>query len=219
MPNNIIMADAKGGDTLGEALTGRLLTYSNDAATSFDLFEGTEVLHLPNVGNMYGQLFSSTLKTLFVPKSTLYTAGIFSGCTNLETAVFGKTTSNQGPFSGCSKLAIVDILGNTFATAYCFRNCALLKTLILRSNDIVTTAESAANGAFVGTPFTQNGTGGTIYIPQTLYEHLGDGTSLDYKANSRWAAIDGRCPVEWKQIEGSIYETKYADGTPIQAGG
>ena len=84
--------------------------------------------------------------------------------------------------------------------------------LILRSSTVVTIA-SGSNA--VPTPFKSGGTGGTIYIPKALYDHLGDGSSLDYKANARWVTIDGYGTITWAKIEGSIYETQYADGTPI----
>lgn len=54
----------------------------------------------------------------------------------------------------------------------------------------------------------------TVYIPEALYDHLGDGGSLDYKAATNWSAKAST--VTWAQIEGSIYETQYADGTPIE---
>lgn len=68
---------------------------------------------------------------------------------------------------------------------------------------------------FEGTPFVTGG-GGTIYIPKVLYDHLGDKSSLDYKAQTNWAALDAAGHTNWLPIEGSIYETQYADGTPIE---
>lgn len=49
-------------------------------------------------------------------------------------------------------------------------------------------------------------TGGTIYIPKVLYDHLGDGTSLDYKAATNWSTVDGYGAITWAKIEGSAYE-------------
>lgn len=93
------------------------------------------------------------------------------------------------------------------------QGCANLSTIILRYPEV-----STLNGVncFNNTPFKSGGTGGTIYIPKSLYDHLGDGTANDYKAATNWSKLDGYGTVTWAKIEGSIYETHYADGTPIQ---
>ena len=95
-----------------------------------------------------------------------------------------------------------------------WQNCSSLKTVILRSTSIVT-----LNNVNVvsGSPFASGGSGGTIYIPKSLYDHLGDGTASDYKAATNWSTIDGYGTVTWACIEGSIYENQYADGVVITA--
>lgn len=101
-------------------------------------------------------------------------------------------------------------------------NCASLGTraiynfnftgiLILRSASIVTC--SAANS--IGAINTRADV--TIYIPKSLYDHLGDGSSLDYKSATNWSTADGYGVITWAAIEGSQYENYYADGTPISA--
>ncbi len=65
------------------------------------------------------------------------------------------------------------------------------------------------------TTCASDGTGGTIYIPKVLYDELGTVSSLDYKAATNWSTIDSYDTITLMQIEGSQYETKYADGTPI----
>lgn len=94
-----------------------------------------------------------------------------------------------------------------------FFNCNALNIIILRSDAIVTLAN--VNGIANGTPFKSGGDGGTIYIKKSLYDHLGDGTAQDYQAATNWATVHGYGTITWAQIEGSIYETQYADGTPI----
>ena len=54
--------------------------------------------------------------------------------------------------------------------------------------------------------FKSGGTGGTIYIPKSLYDHLGDESEYDYKASTNWSAVDARGTITWAQIEGSEYE-------------
>ena len=133
-------------------------------------------------------------------------------CTGLQTAVLltaGKNTSSF--FVHCSALNAADLL---VAQVYgnCFNSCSSLTTLVLR-NTSVTSLQNI--NAFGGTPFKSGGTGGTIYIPKSLYDHLGDGTSNDYKAATNWSTIEGYGTITWAKIEGSIYENAYADGTPI----
>lgn len=105
-------------------------------------------------------------------------------------------------FYNCSRLALIDygeaaLKGNTFV------KCSVLKTLILRSTSIQTCSSTSC---FNDTPFKSGGSGGTIYIPKVLYDHLGDGTSSDYKAATNWSTYDGYGTITWAQIEGSTYE-------------
>lgn len=127
-----------------------------------------------------------------------------------------KTHSLAGnAFSGCANLTVVE-LGSATAgklISRCFSGCGSLSTLILRSTSVKALDTTTALND--NTPFKSGGTGGTIYIPKSLYDHLGDGTANDYKAATNWATVDGYGTITWAAIEGSIYETQYADGTPI----
>lgn len=124
----------------------------------------------------------------------------------LTEAKFPALTSQHATgygFYGCTRLAIVDwglcnIPNNTFV------NCSALNTLILRKTTGIQTCASAS--VFNGTPFKSGGTGGTIYIPEVLYNHLGDGTALDYKAAANWSTYDGYGTITWAKLEGSEYE-------------
>lgn len=108
----------------------------------------------------------------------------------------------------------VDLGGSGFSIKFsAFSGATNLATIILRSSYVLTLADT---NAFNNTPFASGKAGGTIYIHKALYDHLGDGTSLDYKAKTNWSVIDGYGTITWAQIEGSIYETQYADGTPIE---
>ena len=106
-------------------------------------------------------------------------------------------------FYGCTRLTLVDwglcnLPGNTFV------NCSALNTLILRKTTGIQTC--ANTNVFTGTPFKSGGAGGTIYIPEVLYNHLGDGTALDYKAATNWSTYDGYGTITWAKLEGSEYE-------------
>ena len=134
-------------------------------------------------------------------------SGAFAACTNLETAVIGYGTTNNAVglsmFNGDSKLKTVDIIYINRLRNQMFYNCTLFDTLILRSSSL-TPMENT--NAFNGTPFASGQSGGTIYIPETLYNHLGDNSSDDYKAATNWSTIDSYGTITWAKIEGSIYE-------------
>ena len=138
----------------------------------------------------------------------------FKGCTNLEYVVnlFAALSSS---FQGCSKLKGVDMTykaGNEgIRQTSAFSGCAQLSTLVLRGTGIM---QLANVNNFSNTPFASGGAGGTIYIPESLYEHLGDGTASDYKAATNWSTIDGYGTITWEKIEGSQYENYYVDGSP-----
>lgn len=109
-------------------------------------------------------------------------------------------------FSTCANLSVIDVKGTSGITrGVAFANCTKLTTLILRS----TTLASLGNvGNFNGTPFHTTGQQGTLYVPSALVE--------DYKTATNWSTLytDGTMVV--LPIEGSIYETQYADGTPVE---
>lgn len=152
--------------------------------------------------------------TEIIAYSTSVPGGPFVGC-GVSAVAFPKLTVGTGYrlFEGSSNLAVID-LGETFTSvpAVCFFNSGKLATIILRSTTLCTLGDT---NAFNLTKFASGGAGGTIYIPKALYDHLGDGTANDYKAATNWSTVDGYGTITWAQIEGSIYETQYADGTTI----
>lgn len=107
-----------------------------------------------------------------------------------------------------------------------FMDAPTLKTIVLRSYKILTGSNYFINNSNVdvivfdspsvanltdirgmnGPIFGQGGTGGTIYIPKSLYDHLGDGSEYDYKSATNWSTIDSYGTITWAQIEGSEYE-------------
>lgn len=108
-----------------------------------------------------------------------------------------------------------------------FYSCPALKTVILRSNnnmrigptsivingvvdtivlDSPVVPTLSGSNLIASSAFVSGGTGGTIYIPKSLYDHLGDGTEYDYKAATNWSTLDSYGTVTWAQIEGSEYE-------------
>lgn len=163
----------------------------------------------------------SNLSSIYFPKLSGGAAMFaFQSCPALTAVVLPSLVyfSNQGQFSGCTGLRAADLgaaglaTSNALSSQKMFDGCSALDTVILRYTGV---KPMGSINTFNGTPFASGNAGGTIYIPKSLYDHLGDGSALDYKAATNWSTLDGYGTVTWAQIEGSIYETQYADGTPI----
>ena len=155
----------------------------------------------------------TSLKKIFWPNITyFYGSEAFRGCTSLEGVVFPKFSVNsstyyfvQSYFYGDVKLKYVDVLNPYSIVASVFYGCTIFDTLIIRG-----TARTTSLGninAFSGTPFASNGTGGKLYVPQSKI--------ADYQAATNWVTILGYTNNQILPIEGSAYESAYADGTPI----
>ena len=148
--------------------------------------------------------------SVYAPDVTHIGQNSFRQCRYLTSARFPKVSTYDTtsyifvvPNSGTRKLELID-WGLANVPANWASYCANLKTIILRKTSV---ASLSNVNALVGTPFASGGTGGTIYIPKTLYDHLGDETSSDYKAASNWATIDGYGTITWAKLEGSPYES------------
>lgn len=194
----------------------------------------------PYVTTIGGYAFdeASTLASVSFPSLTTFTGiYVFRGTTNLKRACFPSLTgltvgnvfngskfetlvfpaakiSGMNGLNGMTSLTTVDF-GESFEYigTYLFNGDSALNTLILRSEASLVALKST-NG-ISSTCFKSGGTGGTIYIPKALYDHLGDGSSLDYKSATNWSTYEGYGTITWAKIEGSQYETHYADGTEI----
>lgn len=164
---------------------------------AFSNMTNLETINLPNLQNTsfvastYNQnIFSSDakLRVLIFPKIQTYVGGsFFSSCSALETLDFG-----------------AEFLG--FNGSSIFSLCGSLRTIILRRNAISSISNANVLNA---TPFKANGAGGTLYVPQALIS--------SYQSATNWSTILSRETNQILPIEGSIYETQYADGTPIGA--
>lgn len=88
---------------------------------------------------------------------------------------------------------------------YAFRDSTGLTTLILRNPSSVVTLNGT--NVFDNTPFASGKAGGTLYVPSSLIS--------SYQSATNWSTILGYSTNSILPIEGSIYETQYADGTPI----
>ena len=192
-----------------------------NAVSMFENCKNLETLHmesLTSVGNSQGFCRGcSKLTTIYVPLLSDLGDASFNNCTSLVVVVLPSATASYRSFAGCTSLQKIDYGAKSGSKVSFennnFQNCRSLSEIILRNESRVTPL--ANTNVFTNSTFASSGTGGTIYIPKVLYDHLGDGSSLDYKAATNWSTIDGYGTITWAQIEGSQYENYYADGTSI----
>lgn len=169
----------------------------------------------PETCSLGNRAFDSAKSLVWAHARVKGSAGMytFNGCTALETAVLQATGPVSYVFAGCSALKTADLNGVSSLNVQAFRGCASLNTLVIRKHTVVPI--SYAN-ATQGTPFEAGGSGGTVYLPKSLYDHLGDGSGQDYLASANWAALNDAGTVTWQTIEGSPFQTHYADGTEVE---
>lgn len=184
-----------GGGDLSAFIMGTLTEIDDDSVTSvrryaFQMYSGMTSVKLHNASTFGQQAFYGfgSATVLALPAATEWPSITSSSIQTLD----------MGPNVG-------RLLGSVL-------NAKNLDTLIIRKTSLVSLYNTMQ---FDGTKFANGSTGGTIYIPKVLYDHLGDGTSLDYKAATNWSTIDGYGTITWAKIEGSQYENYYADGTAI----
>lgn len=200
-----------GEDLLEKRILRTLTSYSNSTITSvgpqsFYLYSPLVEVDFPNVTTVREQAFQGTkLTSIFFPNA-LCNSNSFASCSSAITAVVGKFGSDR-TFSGCSKLQKVDICLQTNVGARTFESCSVLDTIIIRSTTICPMTQAASDVFRLATKFLSGGSGGEIYVPEALID--------TYKSATNWSTLDGYGTVTWKKIEGSYYETHYADGTVI----
>lgn len=210
-----IKADAFNGWTGITSVSGSQITTWGPRC--FQGCTGLTTLSFPQTTSLSGNVFigCTSLQTIpasAFPRLTYLTNYAFQDCTGLITAVFPLGNDfESNVLRGCTNLETVDAQMGIIR-ASCFTNSSKLNTLIIRKTNVVNLVNVSA---LQGTPFDSGGTGGTIYIPKSLYDHLGDGSSNDYLNQTNWATVYGYGTITFAKIEGSYYETHYADGTVI----
>ena len=157
------------------------------------------------------------LETLNTPNLTKLKSGYynatsyaFQGCSKLKGVVFPSYAANSVidsyNFQNCTALTYADFKDlNKLGGADVFSNTGL-NVLVIRRTSGVTTLQGVNN--FSSSPFASNGAGGTLYVPNALIS--------SYQSASQWSTLLGYANNQIKAIEGSYYETHYADGTVIQ---
>lgn len=212
-----------GGNVVTELIDGTLTSLTNnDAVTvrarAFEQLRALTSVSLPNVVSINSNSFYQASELVNVDMKRLQTISgsfVFSECTSLTVIALPALTMITGAytFRFDSKLEAVDLGAPDNLQQQTFASCTKLKKIILRRENGI--CALGGTNSFTSTPFASGGSGGTIYIPKVLYDHLGDGSALDYKAATNWSTLDGYGTITWAQIEGSQYEHYYADGTPI----
>lgn len=203
--------------------------YAFSGCTSLESFDGENVVDLysgsknyifngctnlasvsfPKLTGIYQYVFQNctSLKTVHLPNLTRLNTYNFKG-SGVETIVLPKynnLVSAWQVFNGATKLKTIDIYGaSSVPQQYC-AGCTVLNTLILRRTTVPTLQNI---NAFQNTPFASGNAGGTLYVPNDLIS--------SYQSASNWSTILGYSTNQILPIEGSIYETQYADGTPIE---
>ena len=117
----------------------------------------------------------------------------FRNCSSLTTVDFPVATSiGSYAFSSCRSLTTVDFSVVTSIGTYAFNSCRVLKSLLLRGNNVCTLSST---NAFSSTPI-KFGTG-YIYVPSALIEQ--------YKAATNWSTYSAQFrALEDYTVDGTI---------------
>lgn len=204
--DEIAMRTAPSGDIT-------LPTATTIAKSAFRDYSTITSIYGPEVLSVGAYAFNGTtgLKKIKLPKATSLGSGNTYTIQNSQVEQFAVPKLSSilpSNFAQADdKLTTIDI-GNctTIQTRAC-ANCTLLGTVIIRKTASLV-ALGNIDGIANGTKFKSGGAGGTIYIPESLYDHLGDGGALDYKAATNWSTVNGYGTITWAKLEGSAYENE-----------
>jgi len=167
----------------------------------------------PFLGN-YAFSGCSNMETLYAPglekmaQNRYNTAQyVFQNCKKLKAVAFPSYTNqpvDSYNFQNCTSLEAADFaqvqrFGNTFV------GCTALRTLVLRGSAVATLNSGWSANSLGG--IYSNPTASTVYVPSAMIS--------SYQTASGWSNAYS-AGVTFAAIEGSQYETAYADGTPIE---
>lgn len=148
-----------------------------------------EKLYIPSVTTLGGQSLTQMpkLKAVALPSiQTISANGLQTPGSGIETVDFGKNLNSIENYNAPNNNTLVNI--------------------ILRKDDGIVPCTNVGGLASRLVNY---------YIPKALFDHLGDGTSLDYQSASNWVTRYNSGYCNFVQIEGTQFENYYADGTPI----
>ena len=128
----------------------------------------------------------------------------FRNCSNVTSIVLPScSTFGTAAFNTCGNLVVCDFGGGNISPNG-FSSCSNLRTLVLRKTGDISTL-GAWNATIMGGIYN-NPTASTIYVPSALIS--------TYQTATNWSSAYS-AGVTFTAIEGSYYETHYADGTLI----
>lgn len=188
----VVSTGGSGTDYLEARLNGTLTSYEND-----------------NVTTLYAQSFRSysPLTSLKVHNVTSIGNAAIYECNGLTFLAFPKLagTTTPGAMQNNANLEALDLGPDGAWTMPAVSGNSKLNVLVLRR----TTGIVSLGGinAFNNTPFASGKAGGTLYVPNALIS--------TYQGATNWSTILGYANNSIQKIEGSYYETHYADGTVI----
>lgn len=161
----------------------------------------------PNLTLIGWQMFTdcTSCTVFYLPNATNINRGGLSNCNSCTNLVLPKCTNIDDYGISSTSLKKLDVLGGSFKVNS-MNGCSVMDVLIIR-RDTITTLNNIS--AFNNTPFASGKSGGTLYVPQALIS--------SYQSATNWSTILGYANNQILPIEGSIYETQYADGSPIGA--
>lgn len=146
----------------------------------------------------------TSLQSVHLPLLKKTGAKIFYGCTSLSVVVLPSLINVANYyFYGCTNLTKIDLgTGSYSFGSSSLVNCGVT-TLILRQNGVagIWNLGNVANGS----PLVNGGV--TVYVPSAQISA--------YQSATNWSTVFATAGNSIQAIEGSIYETQYADGTPI----
>ena len=178
-----------------------------DAIASGDEPSGLITLQVTAIAKSAFRAFQPSHSwSIYAPNALTIGDSAFRDNTNLSFVRFPRATSAPNGYVcyGTKNMTTVDV-GKISSIANQFFNMAsAFHTLIMRKSDGLTTLGNV--NCFSSTYFASGKSGGTIYIPKALYDHLGDGSALDYKAATNWSTVNGYGTITWAKLEGSQYE-------------
>ena len=170
-------------------------TLSSFLKSMSDLEQGLRYQELP-----------TTVNLSLLTKTLTYALADIKGCKTIVLPVV--TTLGNYTFADNKSIETYDIGASSPSsfTAWMFSGSSSMKTLILRKQSIVGLANV---NVLNETCFASNGdsVGGTLYVPSSLIS--------SYQSATNWSTILGYEKNQILAIEGSYYETHYADGTEI----
>ena len=155
----------------------------------------------------------TSLQSLNIPKVIVLGQNALQNCTSLHILVAPKMTGLRNGFASGAGLQQVDfpVCGAINGNEH-FKNNSGLTILVLRKTSVCTLGNI---NTFTGTPFASDGTGGTLYVPNSLI--------TSYQSASNWTTILGYTNNQIKSIESTHTDpnapidltTHYVDGTVI----